>query len=387
MTFLDTIKPHLRSNDLLVQETVLHAIHDYPNVPEEWVVELLKEAMINEEKQASILIYIDQQKINEDALQVLLELIPKMAKTKRHLALKLLSNVDTCLAVKYKEQLKKYLPQDTWTFYELLESGTEEEVYGEYGKVLNDLERASSYQHDLYIKAKKLAETIVKNGWMTETEIDLVISEELQEEYFSFNGIVHVYIIGLLQLEKYIPQLANLLMRDEDILLEEVASSLIRFQSDEVVREVAPYIKKSESVIFATSIVENIKSDLAVKVLIEAYDETTELDEQECIVEALCHQFTKDALPVVEKQMKNEYRTTLVDMEQLAYSFYKIIGESHPELYLWKEEALHREMEYRNAARNDDLLRNTPVRNDQKVGRNDPCPCGSGKKFKKCCGK
>lgn len=27
-----------------------------------------------------------------------------------------------------------------------------------------------------------------------------------------------------------------------------------------------------------------------------------------------------------------------------------------------------------------------PVRRDQpKVGRNDPCPCGSGKKFKKCC--
>lgn len=27
------------------------------------------------------------------------------------------------------------------------------------------------------------------------------------------------------------------------------------------------------------------------------------------------------------------------------------------------------------------------VRNEQKVGRNDPCPCGSGKKYKKCCGK
>ena len=23
---------------------------------------------------------------------------------------------------------------------------------------------------------------------------------------------------------------------------------------------------------------------------------------------------------------------------------------------------------------------------DQKVGRNDPCPCGSGKKYKKCHG-
>lgn len=25
------------------------------------------------------------------------------------------------------------------------------------------------------------------------------------------------------------------------------------------------------------------------------------------------------------------------------------------------------------------------VRQHPKVGRNDPCPCGSGKKFKKCC--
>jgi uncharacterized protein YecA (UPF0149 family) len=25
------------------------------------------------------------------------------------------------------------------------------------------------------------------------------------------------------------------------------------------------------------------------------------------------------------------------------------------------------------------------VRNNDKVGRNDPCPCGSGKKYKHCC--
>ncbi|WP_350668813.1 SEC-C metal-binding domain-containing protein, partial [Pseudoalteromonas sp. 69-MNA-CIBAN-0232] len=24
---------------------------------------------------------------------------------------------------------------------------------------------------------------------------------------------------------------------------------------------------------------------------------------------------------------------------------------------------------------------------EPKVGRNDPCPCGSGQKFKHCCGK
>ena len=28
-----------------------------------------------------------------------------------------------------------------------------------------------------------------------------------------------------------------------------------------------------------------------------------------------------------------------------------------------------------------------PVRTGPKVGRNDPCPCGSGKKYKQCCGR
>ncbi len=29
----------------------------------------------------------------------------------------------------------------------------------------------------------------------------------------------------------------------------------------------------------------------------------------------------------------------------------------------------------------------TVIRTEKKVGRNDPCPCGSGKKYKFCCGK
>jgi uncharacterized protein len=33
-----------------------------------------------------------------------------------------------------------------------------------------------------------------------------------------------------------------------------------------------------------------------------------------------------------------------------------------------------------------DTHRSEPRRTAPKVGRNDPCPCGSGKKYKKCCG-
>lgn len=34
----------------------------------------------------------------------------------------------------------------------------------------------------------------------------------------------------------------------------------------------------------------------------------------------------------------------------------------------------------------DDTVKQAPVRKGHKVGPNDPCPCGSGKKYKKCCG-
>ncbi|MDU6200050.1 MAG: preprotein translocase subunit SecA [Flavonifractor plautii] len=38
------------------------------------------------------------------------------------------------------------------------------------------------------------------------------------------------------------------------------------------------------------------------------------------------------------------------------------------------------------SAGSDGTIKKQPVKKGQKVGRNDPCPCGSGKKYKKCCG-
>ncbi len=58
-----------------------------------------------------------------------------------------------------------------------------------------------------------------------------------------------------------------------------------------------------------------------------------------------------------------------------------------------QQEAMERENQQRMAAakanHGDDFQENVkqPVKNGEKVGRNDPCPCGSGKKYKNCCGK
>jgi preprotein translocase subunit SecA len=55
-----------------------------------------------------------------------------------------------------------------------------------------------------------------------------------------------------------------------------------------------------------------------------------------------------------------------------------------------KEEIIRRGEDY--AANENDYIdpspaKQEPVKVGPKVGRNDPCPCGSGKKFKNCHGR
>jgi preprotein translocase subunit SecA len=45
-----------------------------------------------------------------------------------------------------------------------------------------------------------------------------------------------------------------------------------------------------------------------------------------------------------------------------------------------------KELEQARMAGAGDMQVQQVVRSGDKIGRNDPCPCGSGKKYKKCCG-
>ncbi|WP_421919574.1 zinc-dependent peptidase [Marinifilum sp.] len=54
----------------------------------------------------------------------------------------------------------------------------------------------------------------------------------------------------------------------------------------------------------------------------------------------------------------------------------KLLAKVHPELYKLLEKIFNQNMSERKL-----------LRAKQSIGRNNPCPCGSGLKFKKCCGK
>ena len=59
-----------------------------------------------------------------------------------------------------------------------------------------------------------------------------------------------------------------------------------------------------------------------------------------------------------------------------------IIGVAASAPAIYRYFASHRRTRARVARENTTHRRSAP-----KIGRNDPCPCGSGQKFKKCCGK
>lgn len=66
--------------------------------------------------------------------------------------------------------------------------------------------------------------------------------------------------------------------------------------------------------------------------------------------------------------------------------------EEHTQRQNYTEEKVDLDNEEQRAAANNDTRENvsenhTPLVKDKMSGRNDPCPCGSGKKFKNCHGK
>ncbi len=73
-----------------------------------------------------------------------------------------------------------------------------------------------------------------------------------------------------------------------------------------------------------------------------------------------------------------------IDLKKLLFNMFKANADYLYGLKEWEE--IFTEEEY-SAINNDFRRSRTVVRAERKIGRNEPCPCGSGKKYKNCCGK
>lgn len=94
----------------------------------------------------------------------------------------------------------------------------------------------------------------------------------------------------------------------------------------------------------------------------------------------------------------NETQDPRIDIEHLEEETEVTINIDFPVLYKkmveYKADHLYSLPQWKNIFTDDELKKfykeqknSGTYINSNKVGRNDPCPCGSGLKYKKCCGK
>ncbi|WP_205685266.1 SEC-C metal-binding domain-containing protein [Peribacillus acanthi] len=376
MTFLEKVKPFITHPDPLIQDYVLHMLRDYPNVPSEWTEEFVKIAI--EQDKLIILSELLKLPITIEALKSMLQGVKNCKQDEKHFYIWLFEKIEPEMALKYKNDLSTYLPMKTLDTYHVLLNGDKDDVWEELHQELH----TESPNFNLL---KHIVKTLVEKNWYHENEIAEIMNVELGDDWFSDYGILGIYAIKLMGLRQYIPILASLLTRDQDDLLEEVADTLIYFQSDEVVEAVAPYLRNPESNIYASSIVANIKTPFALQTLRDAYNNSKDVEDKEVLLEPLCHQLSEKAIPEINDYMKKNISSFIVEREPVAYGFYTVMGLHHPQLETWREIALENELHFQKSmeGKSSNVI---PFVSESKVGRNDPCTCGSGKKYKKCCG-
>jgi preprotein translocase subunit SecA len=92
----------------------------------------------------------------------------------------------------------------------------------------------------------------------------------------------------------------------------------------------------------------------------------------------------QDPLVVYKREGFDMFSELIERIKEETVRFLFRVQIARPEEIAAKEKARQAKISYSHGGDGG----KTPVRRaEKKVGRNEPCPCGSGKKYKKCCGK
>jgi hypothetical protein len=232
-----------------------------------------------------------------------------------------------------------------------------------------------------------------------------------------------VRLAGQAQLESTIPLIVSKLLEDGgDVLNSECAEALTRIGTPpmlDAIAEAFPAAKRHFR-IYATNPLEHIHSDLAVEISLKLVADEKDEQIRRDLAHALLCQFAQEGIEIARKLLIGRE----LDFDEKGLRNYlletcTLTGERFPEYDEWMatekaEKAEHwkrvKELEDDPAGllmfalekltgkKAADVAKAKPssppeprialpykAALKQKVGRNDPCPCRSGKKFKNCC--
>jgi HEAT repeat protein len=228
----------------------------------------------------------------------------------------------------------------------------------------------------------------------------------------------------------------RLLIPDADLLNEEAAAALGRVGTVDVVERLeAAYPSQEWGVrLFVAGPLGRIKRPDSERALLRLLGAEPEVDLRTQLASQLSDLCTTEGLDVIRRMViEDDYDPQVADLEELVVTVATMTGFEFPEAREFRERAdLRRREREKRIARmrdGDDIVREirerwrrgeppwpatdepddyddppgagdddwdegpylpppagaTYRRAAPKVGRNDPCPCGSGKKYKKCC--
>lgn len=391
-TFIEKVRPLLFSEDEVLRHAWLSQLHDYPQVPVDLVNELIVFCQTNEVTRKKLLINLENSPKSEESIELLLQWVREVPFKDKHNVVRFLSNVEPRIIVQYKEDLMYFMGRDYMERCEKLlsyENSADDEfepLWELYGEVCNEVEQNYYTPHLDFLK--HITHALIRIGVYDANEARLVIADEMQKDFLSVNGLMAIYAAGVMQLDDLIPQFVELMQQDDDELVPILQEAMIRLQSEELAKAVAPYILNSESGMFitASTILKEAKTPFAEQVLVEAYPQATDIDMKEFFLDALTSQFSSKAFPLIEDFLTQNKFGRAFDMDEMFYSFYKAMEMDHPSLSMWHASVMEREEQFEKEI-SPFLVKDFMREEFGKIGRNDPCVCGSGKKYKKCCGK
>ena len=143
--------------------------------------------------------------------------------------------------------------------------------------------------------------------------------------------------------------------------------------------------------LYSSAIFGDIHSDLALAAGLELLSLERDLDQRTFLATSLVDQFATEAIDAARRVLREDGRYAC-DLESGLVVACMLRAYDIPDSKQWERELAKPRRQIATSAlpppvfdRLDDKSENRPVTTRLKIGRNDPCPCGSGKKYKKCC--
>lgn len=190
-------------------------------------------------------------------------------------------------------------------------------------------------------------------------------------------------------IEEYKSQLINIFGKDisEGIIEKDILASgkTNRTVLKEQITEQAGLLLKSRENQFGSEIMKQLKRIVILTVIDNRWRD--HLLEMDYLKEGIGLRSYGQHDPLIE--YKHESFHLFKDMiEEIKNDTIKLLYNA--KIYTGQEQEEKHEKQYRNVTTSgpgDSMpSKKGPVKLGSKIGRNDPCPCGSGKKYKKCCG-